>query len=98
MMLDASNRQDKLAKRSDQPSVIGLDKSYKVYHVRVVFHQVSRMRVHRSGKTHKGGMWKHPQILGILGKWGMGGRHIYNIKNIKYKILKIKIIMIKSQQ
>jgi hypothetical protein len=39
-----------------------------------------------------------PQILGILEKWGTGERHIYNIKNIKYKILKIKIRMIKSQQ
>jgi hypothetical protein len=38
-------------------------------------------------------MWKHPQILGTLTKWGTGVRHIYNIKNIKYKILKIKTIM-----
>jgi hypothetical protein len=48
----------------------------------------------RDGETHKGDVWKYPQILGIFGKWGTRGRHIYNIKNIKNKILKIKIITI----
>jgi hypothetical protein len=41
------------------------------------------------GGTQKGDVWEYPQILGIFGKWGTGGRHIYNIKNIKNKILKI---------
>jgi hypothetical protein len=50
------------------------------------------------GDAQGGNVWKYPHILGILGKWGTGGRRIYNIKNIKYEILKIKIIMIKSNQ
>jgi hypothetical protein len=58
-----------------------------------MFHQVSDMGVLGSGETHMGDVWKHPQILGILGNWGTGGSHIYNIK-----IKKMKIIMIKSQQ
>jgi hypothetical protein len=63
-----------------------------------MFHQDSGTGGRGCGETHKGDVWKYPQILGIFGKWGTGGRHIYNIKNIKNKILKIKIIMIKSQQ
>jgi hypothetical protein len=46
----------------------------------------------RDGGTRgrkRGTCGKYPQILGIFGKWGTGGRHIYNIKNIKNKILKI---------
>jgi hypothetical protein len=56
------------------------------------------MRVRGSGETHRGDVWKHPQILRLLGKWGMGGCHIYNIRNKKYIYFKIRIIMIKSQQ
>jgi hypothetical protein len=67
---------------------------------RSMFHQFSGKGRHGCGEMHRGDMWKYPQILGILGKWGTGGRHIYNIKNLKYKYknLKIKIIMIKYQQ
>jgi hypothetical protein len=43
-----------------------------------------------TGGRKRGTCGKYPQILGIFGKWGTGGRHIYNIKNIKNnKILKI---------
>jgi hypothetical protein len=63
-----------------------------------MFHQVSGMGGRGREEMHRGDVWKYPQILGILRKWGTWGRQIYNIKNIKYKILKIKIIMTKSQQ
>jgi hypothetical protein len=59
-----------------------------------MFHQDSGTGGRGCGGAHKEDVLEYPQILGIFGKWGMGGRHIYNIKNIKYKILKIKIIMI----
>jgi hypothetical protein len=54
-----------------------------MHHTKPMFHQVSGMGVHGSGETHGGDVWKHPQILMILGKWGMGRCHIYNIKSIK---------------
>jgi hypothetical protein len=59
-----------------------------------MFHQDSGTGGRGCGETRKGDVWEYPQILGIFGKWGTGVRHIYNIKNIKNKILKIKIIMI----
>jgi hypothetical protein len=48
---------------------------------------------------HKGDVWKHPQILRILGKWGTGGRHThtYNFKN-KNKNDKSSKIKIHSMQ
>jgi hypothetical protein len=79
-------------------------KAFKVYvlHSKAMFHQDSETTgrgcggTHKRGcgGTHKGDVWEYPQILGIFGKWRTGGRHIYNIKNIKNKILKIKIIII----
>jgi hypothetical protein len=46
----------------------------------------------------QGGHVEVPPNFRDFREMGDGGHHIYNIKNIKYKILKIKIIMIKSQQ
>jgi hypothetical protein len=55
-----------------------------------MFHQDFRTRGRGCGEMHKGDVWKYPQILGIFGKWGTGGRHIYNIKKYKKSNFKNK--------
>jgi hypothetical protein len=59
-----------------------------------MFHQVSKTGERRNREVHMGDVWQHPQILGKF----KGDIGVPSIGVPISKIIKIKIIMIKSQQ